>query len=192
MIISISTGSSKLNSIPSISLPPIKTCSTQIMCKSKCYAIKSYIRFPDVRNAWDRNYNLFLDNPKKYFHEIDSYLKLYLPKYFRWHISGDIVNSDYLQEVLTIANNHKKTNFLLYTKKYYLLPTIIKKPSNLEIVLSVWLDQEIPNYNYPLAFTQRKEDKKRKNTIICEKNCTDCKICWHLSKLKKNIIFKLH
>lgn len=141
MNIHISSGNIKLGKIPNISLPPILTCEKNIPCsKEGCYALKIYKLRPIVRNAWDENYKFYINNSNEYFKKISLYIKSKrkTPERFRWHVSGDIIDNDYLDGIKEVCFENKETNFLIFTKKkldYNLIP------NNLTIRFSNW-----PNY----------------------------------------------
>ena len=91
----ISKGNIKLGSIPNVNLPPIVTCESGVPCAQKngCYALKAYRQYPNVRNAWNNNLNVYSMNPDFYFESICKQLGKMknLPR-FRWHSSGDMVD----------------------------------------------------------------------------------------------------
>jgi hypothetical protein len=91
--IHISAGNNKLGSIMNISLPPVVTCQNCGSCCKYCYAVRSYNRFTGTAAGWNENYLLFLTDPDRYFNEISQAVKL--QRFFRWHVSGDIVNGAY-------------------------------------------------------------------------------------------------
>ncbi len=86
----ISAGNNKLGSIMNISIPPVVTCHNCGSCSKYCYAIRSYNRFTGTAAGWNENYILFLTDPERYFSKISAAVKL--QRFFRWHVSGDIVN----------------------------------------------------------------------------------------------------
>ena len=91
----ISHGNMKIGKIFNINLPPGISCYKGVPCNcnSGCYALKAYKMYPNVKKAWDENFEIYQDNPKYYFDNIIIQLKS--KKYFdrfRWHSSGDIVD----------------------------------------------------------------------------------------------------
>lgn len=66
--VSISRGNSKMGSVPSVSLPPVKTCSPEAVkhCGKKCY-VKRYVlrRQKTVGAAYERNLYILQNDPCK-------------------------------------------------------------------------------------------------------------------------------
>lgn len=94
MDVKISLGNSKIGRIMNINLPPIISCPTGVPCAlDRCYALKAYRRYPNVRLAWDSNLSFYKNNPIEFFNNIKIQLeKKKKIKRFRWHSSGDIVD----------------------------------------------------------------------------------------------------
>lgn len=114
--IHISAGNNKLGAIMNVSLPPVVTCHNCSSCKHYCYAVRTYNRFTDTAMGWNENYILFLTDPEKYFSDISNAVKT--QRFFRWHVSGDIVNIDYLMGMIQVAKDNPKCEFLAFTKAY--------------------------------------------------------------------------
>ena len=76
MRIKISERNSKIGPVPNISFPPGKSCilNAPCFCKDGCYAIGPYTRWPNVRNAWDFNLDLYYENPDLFMEEFSDYL----------------------------------------------------------------------------------------------------------------------
>ena len=121
--IHISGGNTKLGSIMNISLPPVVTCPNCSSCAKYCYAIRSYNRFTDTAMGWNENYVLFLTDPNRYFNEISYAVKT--QRFFRWHVSGDIVNGSYLAGMIRVAIENPKVEFLAFTKAYQIVNSAI-------------------------------------------------------------------
>ena len=74
--VSISQRNSKMGNISSISLPPIITCSKEAckFCGKKCYAKKICRLRKSVRDAYQRNLDIFLSNPDSYWAQVNGYV----------------------------------------------------------------------------------------------------------------------
>ena len=199
--ISISKGNIKLGNIWNISLPPIKSCYPNLPCYKKCYARKAYRAYPSTKKAWDKNYNLFKTAPGRYFQLIDEFLNNKNPEYFRWFVAGDCPNKNHLLNIIKLSNKHLNTKFMMFTKRYDLLLNNKENiPSNLSINVSAWNGLTIPNelrkkYRIAWFLDPKNPDyriKKVKNIIHCPGSCKTCKVCWHLSTLKKDVLFIKH
>lgn len=150
--IHISTGNIKLGSIMNISLPPVATCHNCGSCSKYCYAIRSYNLYTSAAAGWNENYLLFIADPEGYFNEISAAVKL--QRFFRWHVSGDIVNLEYLAGMVRVAQENPKCEFLAFTKAYQIVNATIAAgaviPCNLHILFSAAPGVDMPNpYRLP-------------------------------------------
>ena len=190
--LTISLGNMKTGAIPAISLPPIKTCRKNAPCRTSCYAMKAWRAYPTAKAAWDGNLKFFKKDPAKFEEAIDKILVKLTPKFFRWHVAGDIPSQEYFTIVKKIAKKHNKTKFLIFTKQYEFNYT--RAPKNLVVVFSAWPGLKMPRHRKSIAFMRDKKspDNRIKNTIECPGNCETCGACWSLSKLNKNVVFDKH
>lgn len=172
-----------------ISLPPIIACGkNSLYCKDYCYAKNFYNMYPEVKKAWDDNLEELSFDRNFYFQSIRRYLLKKRPEYFRWHTSGDIIDQDYLEQMKIIAKDYDFTNFLVFTKQYYL--NFIGTPYNLCIVLSIWPDLEVPDKKMPLAFVDFENETRGKDSFKCPESCEECRACWFL-KYGKNVLLNI-
>jgi hypothetical protein len=193
----ISPGNMKLGDIPNVSLTPCKTCHPDAPCKNKCYAMKAYRMYPIVKKAWQANTAEMTKNRSKYFADIRKFLAKKQPKYFRWHVAGDIPDSDYLDGMLDIAREFPAVKFLCFTKRHEMFNTYAPKamiPENLEVVLSMWPkwgDAELQDFRR--AWMQDgTETRIPENAIECPGFCEKCGMCWSLGKLGRDVVFNAH
>lgn len=195
MKISISYGNTKMGKIPSISLPPIKSCGNCSKCAKHCYAKQTYMQYKNTKAAYDRNYKMATEDGGEYFYQVQDYLSKNKPKVFRWHVSGDILDSMYFVAIATISKDNPKTTFLIFTKMYKIINkfrSMFKIPDNLKIFYSAWLDEEIDNpYNMSIARTVNKGETHKYEGFICEGNCEQCMACFE-SKPGSKVIFEMH
>lgn len=197
----ISKGNTKLGiNIATVNLPACVTCRPDAPCFKYCYARKGNFRFKTVEESLANNYKAYLDNPKGYFDVIDAGLTMVPYRFFRWHSSGDIPCTDYLDRMCKLARRHKGTIFLCFTKRYEIVNEYLdhhRRPSNLILVFSNWGEWRCENpHNLPTAWV-----KFDKNTEIPEKAhkcpgyCGDCVnsecSCWKL-KNGESVYFDKH
>lgn len=187
MRLHISTHNSKLGNIHNISLPPITTCCIPLPCVSDCYALRAYNRWGNVRKAWDANYEMLIRDKYRYWSGIQDYIESNKPKYFRFHIGGDILNQDYFDWMKELAGTCY-TKFLVFTKNYE-LDFDAPIPQNLTIILSTWPGLELPKTTLPIAFMQNGSEDRVIDAIECKKKCDRCFSCWGI---KSNVVFKKH
>ena len=114
-----------------------------------------------------------------------------MTKFFRYHVSGDIIDADYLQRMCKLARELKGTNFLAFTKNYQDVNAYFmthKKPANLKLIFSLPFDGcKIDNpHNLPTAAVILKGNQPAENYKICGGNCAECACrgvgCWELKK----------
>jgi hypothetical protein len=195
--ISISPGNKKLGFIPSVSLPPIVTCAAGCTCATKCYAARYCKIRKNVRDAYARNYRIYQNNIDDYFLQVKA--AAMVSKYFRYHVSGDIPDLNYLDKMVKLAEDLPGTTFLVFTKKYNLVNNFRQHaavPANLKIIFSAWPGMNMENpYNFPVANVIFKGQAPADNWKICGGNCMECACrgvgCWEL-KSGENIAFYEH
>jgi hypothetical protein len=187
----VSTGNTKLGDLPNVSLTPIAGCPKGIPCSKQCYACKAYRQYPEVRSCWGRNLKAARKARDKYFAGIDEYLTRHTPKFFRWHVAGDILDQDYLRRMFSIARKHPKTRFLAFTKNHSL--RFNGRPRNLTIVLSMWPKWGNTRKKLPRAWYQDgTETRIPDGAIECPGRCDNCGMCWQLPRLGKDVVFHKH
>ena len=186
--ISISYGNSKMGNIPSVSLPPIVTCANGCKCAKKCYAAKLCKLRPNVRNAYQRNLDILRNDMDSYFLQVKA--AAMVSKYFRFHVSGDIPDMNYLDRMVKLAQELPDTTFLAFTKQYNFVNNFLQYariPDNLKIIFSAWpgMHMENPN-NLPVANVIFKGMQPADRWKICGGNCSECACrgvgCWELKK----------
>ena len=199
--VSISRGNIKMGMIPSVSLPPVVTCAPEACkyCGKKCYAKKICKLRPSVKDSYERNLDILLNDKAKFWREVNAAVAI--TSFFRFHVAGDILNAEYLENMVAIAKTNKHCQILCFTKKYTLVNSYLEKhrlPKNLHLVFSVWKGLDCFNpYNLPEAHVFYKDGTTTASdgAKYCSGNCTDCAVenknCWTLQK-GEQIIFKEH
>ena len=179
-VVSISKGNSKMGAIPSVSLPAGVTCNPSAPCFSLCYAMRIARRYKESRDAYSRNLDILQADPGAYWLQVKA--AAMVTRYFRYHVSGDIPNAEYFAEMVKLAHELPNTNFLAFTKQYYIVNEFVNNggaiPSNLKILFSNWgawkceNPHRLPECEIILKGSQPAEDWK-----ICGGNCTECACC---------------
>ena len=193
----ISPGNTKTGRIPAVSLPPISSCRPDAPCTKQCYAMKAFRMYPAVRVAWNSNLKHYESNPDAYFNDIHEWLqrKKKPCRFFRWHVSGDILNHGYYQGMCSIARSNPDTIFLAFTKQYSIVNSSIQViPNNQTIVFSAWPGFPIDNpFDFPIAYMQDgTETRVNGDELTCPGNCETCGMCWQLPKIGRNVVFNIH
>jgi len=192
MYAAISSRNSKMGAVPSVSLPPIKTCAPGLPCFKHCYAKQQYAQYPTVRNAYNRNLARYLSDPSRYFGSVAWYIRRKKLGMFRFNVSGDLPDRAYLDGVIQVAKALPDCKFLIFTKKYELVKGV-RMPKNLTLVLSAWPAMKLPRTTRPIAFMDHNGNEPRaKGAIQCKGGCATCGLCWHLRMSKRNVVFPLH
>lgn len=183
LVVKISNGNTKTGKIKSVSLPPVVTCRQDAPCIKKCYA-RRLLRYPNVRNAYESNLQLYKENPALYFDGITACA--INEEFFRWHVSGDIPDIDYFRYMCGVARTCENTLFLCFTKKYEIVNNFIFEggivPPNLIIIFSMWDTLYCKNpYDFATAEVITAEEAKHRYNV-CTGNCLDCaknnRLCW--------------
>ena len=200
MNISISSKNSKMGAIPSISLPAGETCRKDCKCYEECYARKLERIRPNVHAAYKNNLDILIKQPDTYWREVEA--QIMVSRFFRWHVSGDIVDSTYFNNMIKISDRNPHCEMLCFTKRYDIVNEFLKVggiiPSNLHVIFSGWLGMKMENpYNLPEAHVKYSDGSTTasQNAKPCGGNCTNCALtnggCWSL-KSGEQIVFKKH
>ena len=180
--VSISAGNKKLGVVANISLPPVITCANCSGCKEFCYAVRSFNRLGD-NNVWVKNLAIYKKDSARYFEEINK--ACYIYRFFRWHVSGDIVDSNYLLGMVNVATDNAHCEFLAFTKNYSVVNAYLDNggniPSNLHILFSAAPGVNLNNpYSLPECHINFEDEAL--NTFKgcsgiayhCTGNCEEC------------------
>lgn len=200
MHVCISRGNSKTGSIRSVSLLPILFCRNCEQCKNSCYDVRNDLRHKKVIDSRARNSAILLVDRDRYFQEIDFCIGI--DTYFRWHIGGDIMDLDYLERMVKIAEHHPKTTFLAFTKMYDVVNAYLDEhrdfPENFKIIMSAWKGLKENNpYDLPSSHVMEQDGTTTAHdgAKLCTGNCTDCAVrndlCW-VAKKGDEIVFPIH
>ena len=199
MEVKISSGNSKLGKIPSVSLPAGVTCRSDCECSKKCYAKRIERLRKNVRESYQSNYELLKNKPDTYWREVEA--SIMMSRFFRFHVSGDIPDEDYLIHMIEIAKRNQHCEILCFTKKYEIVNKILLLypiSENLHLILSAWKGFEMRNpFNLPEAHVRYRDGSTTATSgaIECEGNCTECAItdggCWSL-KHGEQVVFDEH
>lgn len=179
----ITKGNKKIGRVLNVSLAPIVTCMNCSGCLKLCYDIKAILQYKNVAIARAKNYVILMRDRQKYFDEIRSALKhRRTNKYFRWHVSGDIIDVDYFDNMVRIAREFPEFKFWTYTKAYVLVNHWCELnggreaiPANLSVMFSEWRGMKMINpYNFPEFRVVFKDEEKPRNVKWCCGNCEQC------------------
>lgn len=186
-IVSISKGNSKMGAIPSVSLPACITCNPSAPCFKLCYAAKITRLYKTVKTAYENNLNILKENPALYWDQVKQAAQM--ARYFRYHVSGDIPNIEYFNNMVVLARELPHTSFLAFTKQYNIVNEYLNAggviPANLKVIFSNWGAWKCENpYGLPECEIILKGNEPAPDWKICGGNCTECACrgigCWEL------------
>ena len=199
-MVSISFSNSKMGKVASVSLLPLLSCPKRAKetCGCKCYALKLALLRKTVRNAYAKNQAIAKYAMKSYFKAVDETMKTV--RFFRYHVSGDILNRKYFDFMVKSAISNPHCEILVFTKQYEIVNEWIDKngsvPKNLHILFSGWTNlKPINPHNLPETMVYIKDEDINPDWNLCGGNCLDCAIkgcgCWNAEN-GETIAFKMH
>ena len=184
----ISNSNSKMGAVTSVSTLPFITCPARCAgtCGAKCYAAKLANLRPAVLRSYAINTALAMYNPGIYWTQVNA--AICASRFFRFHVSGDIMNTDYFNHMIDAARNNPKSEILCFTKRFEIVNRWISEngelPENLHVLYSGWSNL-IPANPYNLPETNvipRGADSFPDNWKLCGGNCFNCACrgvgCW--------------
>ena len=188
-----------MGAIQSVPLPSVTTCRP-CTCMEKCYARRIERIRKSVRNAYQNNYHILLTEPDVYWREVEA--AIMLSRYFRFHVSGDIPNEDYLLHMIQLARQNGHCQILCFTKRYEFVNAYLDGggtlPDNLHIVFSAWVGLPMTNpFSLPEAHVRYRDGSTTaaETAQECGGNCTECAVtdggCWVL-KNGEQVVFDEH
>ena len=215
--VTLTLGNSKLGRVLNISLPPTVSCDTSMPCfmRNQCYAMKrAYNRYGTVREAWNGNWNVWMDRPIDYFRAIKAAVAKTKPDLFRWHTGGDIPCTGsttldalsgspsvwYIDGMRYIAYHFPDTKFLAFTKRYDVARAFRKRMpalNNLSIVLSAWPGVPLDGRTrraWPVCYIydpKNPDPRIPKSAYKCPGSCDKCRVCFGL-KPGEAVVIKKH
>lgn len=177
----ISKGNRKIGMVHNFSMAPGITCANCSGCLAYCYDVKAVLQYPNVVKARAENTALMMRYRSETFAAIDEYIsKQKAHKYFRWHVSGDILDFDYFDAMVRIARKHPDWTFWTYTKNYSAVNAWLDHypdclPANLSVMYSVWNGMPCPNPHGMPTFTCIQEGMEpAPDQWKCPGNCDAC------------------
>jgi len=185
----LQAGNKKLSSdILIFNLPPIVSCPNCKECRKSCYAVKAYRQYPNVKIAWDKNYNLAKNNISELKRMIISELKSTKKSTVRIHSSGDFFSHEYIAMWNDVIQLFPGKQFYSYTKVRNAM--VLNNNNNCNMISS-FIHNKL-NYG-PIEYCM--ELRKQYKTIICPAGLKkgivcgkDCDYCI----TKNNVVFVQH
>ena len=179
---------------PNISHTPVEGCGNCDSCADRCYAMKAYRMYPNVRTAWDENLALWDTDPAAYRAQLTDFLARTRQKMFRYFVAGDVPDQSYVEMMMELAGEFPHIKFLVFTKMHHLDFHAFRRPENIEIVFSMFPTMDTP-YDQECQFAWCQvgtENRIPDDAIWCPGHCGNCGMCWNLSKLHRDVYFDIH
>ena len=177
-----------MGEIRSVSLPSGTTCGPW-PCRSKCYARKLERMRKNVRKAYQNNLTVLRREPEVYWREVEA--AIMLSRFFRFHVSGDIPDEDYLKRMVEVAERNPHCQILCFTKRYSFVNDLLSAggalPKNLRMIFSAWAGLPMENpFHLPEAHVRYRDGTTTAgpDAKLCAGNCAACAAteggCWTL------------
>jgi hypothetical protein len=141
--------------------------------------MKAFRQYENVRTAWGNNGQLATNDLDTYMLDILHYCQAKKPPYFRWHSSGDILNQEYYNHMVYIAEKCPNTKFLCFTKMHHLDYSL--GAPNLAMYMSRWPGDTYKNFGGHLEawFQDGTEERYGAEAKECPGSCATCKYCFN-------------
>lgn len=196
----VSDRNNKMGKIPSVSTLPFLTCPSTCRntCGKICYAAKLANLRPAVLRSYAINTALATLRPDLYWQQVRTVLAV--SRFFRFHVSGDIINRAYLDEMISAALSAPHCEILVFTKRYNLVNAWIDEngdlPANLHILFSGWEDLSPENpHGLPETQVYGRKEEPDPSWLLCGGECSSCACrglgCWQ-AKRGDVIAFRKH
>lgn len=176
----VSVGNTKIGKTANLSLLPVITCPQGVPCARECYA-RLLLYSPTAEKAWMDNTAFAMNDPVAFITEVYCWLQKNMPKFFRWHVSGDIPGSIYQKGMVDLAVAFPNVRFLVFTKRLeYTWPL----QKNLRVIFSAWPEAWMPSVATlkaqgfdGVAYVEG-DERAPKDAFVCAGSCERCRACW--------------
>lgn len=201
----ISHDNSKMGPVASVSLLPFYTCPGVCAhtCGRDCYAAKLANLRPAVLWSYAVNTAILVVNPASFWEQVNAAIAAV--RYFRFHVAGDIRNSEYFRDIVQTAADHPHTEILMFTKHFHVVNNYVEThggnraaaiPENLHVMFSAWAGLDPVNpYHFPETVVYTTESEISDSWKMCGGNCFECACrgvgCWQAVD-GDTIAFKKH
>ncbi len=198
--VKFSGGNTKMGLVPSVSTMPFFTCPhvCSTTCGVSCYAAKLANLRKNVLNSYAWNTAVVMLCPEEYHAQVKAFCRG--QRYFRYHVSGDIVNKDYFAHMVENALENPHCEILAFTKRFEIVNDWISAngalPENLHILFSGWNNLKPENpHGLPETTVFEHDSEFCDNWKTCGGNCFNCACrglgCWN-AKSGDIVAFKKH
>ena len=198
--ITISDSNNKMGKVASVSTLPFLTCPARCKgtCGADCYAAKIANMRTSVLKSYARNTAMAIHRSDIFWAEVN--VAMMGVRFFRFHVSGDIMNAEYFDKMIEVTRNNPHCEVLVFTKRYEIVNAWIAKngnlPKNLHLLFSGWQNLKTVNpYGLPETNVYGKGEDPKSEWKLCGGNCFECGCrglgCWQ-AKNGDVIAFQKH
>lgn len=185
--VTISKGNIKMGSVASVSTLPLLTCPARCKgtCGAECYAAKIANLRSSVLKSYARNTAIAILKPSVYWAGVNA--AMVASRFFRFHVSGDIMNAEYFAEMVKVTEANAHCEVLVFTKRYEVVNAWIAEngdlPKNMHVLFSGWQNlKPINPYGLPETTVYNKGEEPDGSWTLCGGNCLECACsgsgCW--------------
>lgn len=186
---------------PSWSLSAFDCISDDPICVKTCYAKRHHYNFKNVKDALEKNKNIWLN--KDWIDSMVMYIRDVRDlKFFRWFDSGDLVNIILFTKICQIADKCPNIKFWLPTRRKDILFAYFEANNNIKLNVlhpNLIIRLSAPDIgkdpDYKLAeYLGVKVSSVDSKGFQCpsykqEGKCGSCRVCWSNTK---EVSYKLH
>ena len=198
--VSISGKNSKMGEVASVSTLPYLTCPARCKgtCAGECYAAKIANLRKSVLISYSRNTALAILKPDLYWQGIRYAMAG--RRFFRFHVSGDIMNEQYFAEMVESCRQNPHCQVLAFTKRFEIVNAWISEngslPENMHLLFSGWDNMRPVNpYHLPETTVYGKDEEPAEEWLLCGGCCHECGCrgtgCWK-AQTGETIAFRKH
>lgn len=153
-----------------------------------------------MAEAYAHNLYILQNDPTVYWREVEA--AIMMSRFFRFHVSGDIPDTEYLHDMVDVAWRNQHCQILCFTKKYEMVNDYIAKrgalPQNLHMIFSGWAGLKMVNpFSLPEAHVLYRDGSTtaKPGAVACSGNCSGCALtdggCWSLGS-GEQVVFNEH
>ena len=175
-------------------LPAVSTCAPTKWClegkdgEPSCYALNGRFKWPNVKDAYEWRYeeSLKSDFAGRVIDEINKVT----PQFFRWHVSGDFYNEEYIGKVEEIVIATPNVLHRTTTRRRDFAKAVLQLNSQPNMIIRESLDTVFRNLTLglPFAAIDSIDIINEMDATECKEDCIPCEYsCW---KEPVNMYFK--
>ena len=153
-----------------------------------CYALRGRYLFHKVRAAMEKRVSSLTD--PRWVEAISTLIYYSRDRYFRWHDSGDLQDTEHLGKIIQVCKNLPHVRFWLPTREYQTVEAYRRSngeiPSNLCIRYSAHLVDGLPplRYGMPTSTVHSVKSRISPGAHVCSapkrnNHCGGCRVCWN-------------